>query len=242
MSDASEKPIDVSVVVPTYKEVENLPLVVPAIHQALKDGGLHGEILVVDDNSSDGSEQAIERLAEQGCPVRIIVRKDERGLSTAVIRGFDESKGNNLLCMDADLSHPPSAIPEMVRSLTDGQTEFVIGSRYCPGGTTDATWGVFRWLNSKVAMTLAWPLTRLYDPMSGFFALPRAVYQRASKLNPIGYKIALELLIKCRCRTVREIPIHFADRRLGTSKLSLREQLNYLRHLKRLYGFRILGR
>jgi dolichol-phosphate mannosyltransferase len=234
--------VEVSVVVPTYHEVENIPLLVPRVDQALRSAGLLGEIIIVDDNSCDGSEEVVARLAQEGRPVRIIVRTTERGLSTAVLRGFDESAGRYLACMDADLSHPPEALPAMIELLRGGDVDFVIGSRYCPGGSTDAAWGVFRWLNSRVAMMLAWPLTQAYDPMSGYFAMPREAYRRASGLNPIGYKIALELMIKCRCRRILEVPIHFADRRLGTSKLSVREQLNYLRHLRRLYAYRLLGR
>jgi dolichol-phosphate mannosyltransferase len=101
-----------------------------------------------------------------------------------------------------------------------------------PGAGTDEDWGLFRWLNSKVATLLARPFTTAKDPMAGFFALPRAVYQRAEALNPIGYKIGLELMVKCRCRGVQEIPIHFADRHAGTSKLSLKQQLLYVWHVK----------
>jgi len=243
MSSDSPGPAgQVSIVVPTYRESENLPLLVPRIDAALRGADLSGEIVIVDDDSRDGSVEAVAALAEAGLPVRIIVRQGERGLSTAVLRGFDESAGEYLLCMDADLSHPPEAIPGMVELLTSGQADFVLASRFCPGGSTDAEWGVFRWLNSKVAQLLARPLTRLADPMSGFFALPREVYARAASLNPIGYKIALELMIKCDCRRIREVPIHFADRRLGQSKLNVREQVNYLRHLRRLYAYRIFRR
>ncbi len=234
-------PGKISVVVPTYREVDNIPLLVPRIAKCMTDERGDYEIIIVDDNSRDGSEEAVQKLAQEGLAVRIIVRTAERGLSTAVLRGFDESKGEYLVCMDADLSHPPEALPDMIRLLRSDQADFVIGSRYCPGGSTDASWGLFRWLNSRVAMTLAWPLVKLYDPMSGFFAMPRAVYERATHLNPIGYKIALELLIKCRCRSIREVPIHFADRQLGKSKLSLKEQLNYLRHLWRLYRYTVFG-
>lgn len=232
----------ISIVVPTYREAENIPVLVPRIDEATRDAGLKYETVIVDDDSDDGSAEAVASLAERGLPVRIIVRKGERGLSTAVIRGFDESSGRILICMDADLSHPPEVIPRMVRLLRSGQADFVLGSRFCEGGSTDADWGVLRWLNSKVAQILARPLSRLSDPMSGFFALPRSIYQQARGLNPIGYKIALELIVKCPVERIREVPIHFADRRLGRSKLNVHEQLNYLRHLSRLYRYRLLGR
>jgi len=240
-SETRDRAGRVSVVVPTYREAENLPLLVPRIDRALRDAGLNGEIMIVDDDSRDGSVEAVESLTQQGLPVRIIVRQSQRDLSTAVIRGFDESAGQYLICMDADLSHPPETIPKMIELLSAGRVEFVLGSRFCAGGSTDAAWGLFRWANSRSAQMLAWPLVRLYDPMSGFFALPRHVYERARCLNPIGYKIALELIVRCRCRRIREVPIHFADRRLGASKLTVTEQLKYLRHLCRLYKCRVFG-
>jgi dolichol-phosphate mannosyltransferase len=139
--------------------------------------------------------------------------------------------------MDADLSHPPEAIPGLLDALAEG-ADFVVGSRFVKGGSTDDDWGFFRWLNSRVATCLALPLTALKDPMSGFFALRRETFLAGREFNPIGYKIGLELLIKCDCRRVVEVPIHFADRRFGESKLSFREQLRYVQHLRRLYIYK----
>lgn len=228
----------VSVVVPTYKEAANLEQLVARLASALVDRIARFEILIVDDDSRDGSDAIIERLRGEGHPVRLIVRKGERSLSSAVLHGFAEAKGQILVCMDADLSHPPEAIPEMIERLVHGQADFVIGSRYARGGTTDAGWGVLRWLNSKIATALARPFTTVSDPMSGFFALSRDAFARGGDLSPVGYKIGLELLVKCRCERVAEVPIHFADRRLGESKLNVREQLNYLRHIKRLFDYK----
>ena len=141
------------------------------------------------------------------------------------------------MCMDADLSHPPEAIPRLLDSI-DEDSDFALGSRYVPGASTDETWGLFRWINSKTATILARPFTPIKDPMSGFFALPRTIFEQAEELNPIGYKIGLELIVKCACKNIREIPIHFADRKYGQSKLNLKEQFNYLRHLKLLADFK----
>jgi dolichol-phosphate mannosyltransferase len=230
----------VSVIVPAYKEAENLPVLIPRVHAALEQAGMSAEIIVVDDNSPDDTPQVMARLAEEH-PVRLIVRTTERGLSSAVLCGMQEARGDILVCMDADLSHPPEKVPELVAALLEQQGDFVIGSRYVPGGQTDDDWGLFRRLNSRVATLLARPLTTAHDPMAGFFALRREMFQAAEPLDPIGYKIGLELMVKCRCRRVREIPIHFHDRLHGESKLSLKEQVNYLRHLGRLYRHR-LGR
>jgi dolichol-phosphate mannosyltransferase len=226
----------VSIIVPTYQEAENLPLLIPHITAALTYSP--HEIIIVDDDSKDGIEEAIAILRKQGHAVRLITRIDERGLSSAVLRGFLEAKGKWLICMDADLSHPPEALPCMISTLEQGQAEFVIGSRYVTGGGTDMEWGLFRKLNSRVATLLARPFCRVRDPLAGFFALPRAVFERAKALSPIGYKIGLELIVKCGCTRIAEVPIQFNNRRHGRSKLSLNEQINYLRHIKRLADFK----
>ena len=166
-----------------------------------------------------------------------VVRTTDRGLSQAVLDGLRRATGDVLVCMDADLSHPPEAIPAMLAKLAEG-ADFVIGSRYTEGGSTAHDWGFLRWINSRVATWLARPLTHVSDPMSGFFALRRQTFEAGRDFNPIGYKIGLELVVKCRCERVVEIPIHFADRRFGVSKLTLRQQLLYLGHLWRLYAFK----
>jgi dolichol-phosphate mannosyltransferase len=167
------------------------------------------------------------------------VRKAERGLSSAVLHGMNQARGEVLVVMDADLSHPAEAIPQFVEAIRSDEADFVIGSRYVASGSTEEGWGLYRWLNSKVAALLAWPLSSARDPMAGFFALRRSALASADRLDPVGYKIGLELLVKCRCRRVREIGIHFSNRVHGTSKLTFREQLNYLRHLRRLYWYRM---
>ncbi len=149
--------VDVAIIVPTYREAENLRLLVPRIVQALSAATTAYEIIVVDDDSQDGTLAVLAELAGQGCPVRLITRVGERGLSSAVLRGFAEAKGRYLVCMDADLSHPPEALPQLLAAVREPDVDFVIGSRYVPGGSTDETWGVFRWLNSKVATLLARP-------------------------------------------------------------------------------------
>lgn len=225
----------ISIIVPTFRERENLPHLIGRIAALKQQADLQLEVLVVDDDSRDGSREWVE--AEAPDWVRIIVRTENRGLSPAVVDGLQAARYPVLVVMDADLSHPPEKIPDMVLALQAGQ-QFVIGSRYVPGGSTDDDWGFFRWLNSKVATALARPFTKIKDPMSGFFAMRRADFERAIELNPVGYKIGLELIVKCRLENVGEVPIHFTDRVHGESKLSLKEQLNYLVHLRRLYIFK----
>jgi dolichol-phosphate mannosyltransferase len=195
-------------------------------------------LIIVDDDSRDGTDQAVRSLARSW--IRLHVRTSERGLSSAVIAGCRLASAPFVVVMDADLSHPPEAIPAILHELETG-ADFVVGSRYAPGGSTDAAWTLFRRANSWFATLLARPLTKLSDPMSGFFAMRAADFARARDLNPVGYKIALELLVKGPFQAVREVPIHFADRKRGQSKLSLREQARYLVHLGRLYRFRFLS-
>jgi dolichol-phosphate mannosyltransferase len=109
------------------------------------------------------------------------------------------------------------------------------------GGGTDGHWGWFRWLNSRVATLLARPFSRARDPLAGFFVIPRDVYRRAASLDPVGYKIGLELLVKAGCTRVHEVPIQFADRQRGASKLTMAEQLRYLHHLKKLADYKYEG-
>lgn len=227
---------EVSVVVPTYREVENLPLLVERVFAVTREAGIVAEMVVVDDDSRDGTEERCRQLAAT-YELRLITRKDERGLATAVIEGFRQARGHLLLCMDADLSHPPEAIPEMVQALSGG-AQFVVGSRYLAKGGIEEGWGLYRWLNSKAATLLARPLTAVSDPLGGFFGLPREVFFRAGELSPLGYKIGLELLVRGRPRTIGEVPIYFRDRKFGQSKLSMRVQFQYLRHLRRLYLFK----
>jgi dolichol-phosphate mannosyltransferase len=225
-----------SIIVPTYQEAENIPLLVALIEQLRTARNWTVELLIMDDYSGDDSEEVVARLAKDW--VRLITRRGDRGLSRAVVDGLRLARFDVLVVMDADLSHPPETIPALIHELQAG-ADFVIGSRYVAGGSTAADWGFFRRWNSQVATWLAWPFTSARDPLAGFFALRRQVLDRGNGvLNPIGYKIGLELLVKCGCNDVREVPIHFSDRKLGRSKLSFREQLRYLQHLRRLFIYR----
>ena len=223
-------PRSISLVVPTYQEGDSLPPLIKRL-EGLRSAGWDLELLIVDDDSRDGTEKFIQSLNAPW--IRLIIRQEERGLSTAVMRGLDEASHDILVVMDADLSHPPEAIPAFVQAL-EGGADFVVGSRYVPGGSTEDGWGYLRWVNSKVATIIARPFTRVKDPMSGFLGLRRQTLQQSEDLDPVGYKIGLELIVKCRCDNVAEVPIHFSTRRHGASKLTLKVQQDYLRHILRL--------
>ncbi len=122
----------VSIVVPVYREAENLPHLIPAIAARMSAAGLVYEIILVDDDSRDGTEQVAADLAKE-YPLRLLVRRNERGLSTAVIHGFRHARGDILVCMDADLSHPPELIASLVAAVRSNEADFAIGSRYIPG-------------------------------------------------------------------------------------------------------------
>lgn len=222
----------VTVVVPTYFEVESIPHLVARLRGVRDSSGLDLEVLFMDDDSQDGSRELVESM---GLPwVRIVTRKTNRGLSHAVLEGLMLSERETLVVMDADLSHPPEKIPEMLAALDAGM-EAAVGSRFAEGGSTADDWGVLRWLNSRIATLLALPLTTLSDPMSGFFAIRKSTVLAGRDFNPVGYKIFLELIVKCRCRRIADIPIHFENRQFGESKLTFQEQLKYIKHLRRLY-------
>lgn len=227
----------VSIIAPAYREAPNLESLITRVFAATRAAGIEAELIIVDDDSQDGTEAVVERLCA-GFPVRLVVRRGERGLSSAVLRGFTEAKHDRFLVMDADLQHPPELIPQVLERLEADDGEIVIATRYRTGSGMDREWSWLRRLNSRVATWLARPLVAVSDPMSGFFALRREVWCRADRLNPVGYKIALELLVKGGCRRPAEVPFQFAARASGQSKLNLREQLRYLRHLGRLYRYR----
>jgi len=232
---ASNAEIEVSVIVPTLNESMNLPLLVPQIAAALQGKGF--EILIVDDDSRDQTPAVCAELIKQ-FPLRLLVRKEPKhGLSGAVLHGIAAARGRTLVVMDADLQHPPQRIGNLLEALDSG-ADFALGSRHVPGGSTDDQWTFFRKLNSGVATLLARPFAPgVRDPMSGFFALRRSMFDRAERLTPLGYKIALELMCKCRVRELHEVPIHFGLRTHGESKLTIKQQFRYLEHLSRLYDF-----
>ena len=226
----------ISLIIPTYKEANNLKQLINKIRDVKNNFKLDLELWIMDDNSKDGTENVINDINENW--INLVIRTKDRGLSQSVIDGLNRARNEIFVVMDADLSHPPEKIPELVEEIQKG-ADFVIGSRYIQGGSTDSSWSFFRWLNSKVATLFARPFTSAKDPMSGFFAIHKNTYKKGSNsLNAIGYKIGLELIVKCNCKNIMEIPIFFKDREIGESKLTLKEQLRYITHIRRLFLFK----
>lgn len=225
----------VSVIVPTFRERDSLPSLIAEVDRVRKAHNLELEMIISDDDSRDGTK---EYLHDADMPwIRLLNRTSNHGLSPAVVDGMQIARHNNIVVMDADLSHPPSKIIDMILALRNGH-DFVLGSRYVRGSSTDESWGLLRWINSLGATLLARPLTHVRDPMSGFFAIKKETLAKAPYLNPVGYKIGLELIVKCQCDNIAEIPIHFSNRQHGESKLTLKQQFLYLQHLRRLYIFK----
>ncbi len=220
-------------VVPTYNERDTLPELVRRLHGAL--GGAY-ELVVVDDGSPDGTAELARDLSGQ-YPVRVLQRPGKLGLGSAVLEGARAASGRWVVVMDADLSHPPEVVPELVDALRSG-AELAVGSRYVSGGGV-RDWPWWRRLMSRVAVLLArwWLRERVLDPVSGFFAVRRELLLDPS-LEGIGYKILLEVLVRNRGRSVVEVPYVFTDRRGGRSKLGAGEVWNYLRLLWRLHSAR----
>lgn len=227
------RPVEVSVVVPTYNERDSLPDLAERVHRALQEGY---ELVVVDDNSPDGTAEVAEELAGR-YPVRVVRRPAKLGLATAVVAGAQAATGEVVVVMDADLSHPPEAIPDLVQALRRG-AHVAVGSRYVAGGGV-CEWPLRRRVMSRVAVALArlWLGESVRDPVSGFFAVRRELLLGGS-FEGLGYKILLEVLVRHRGRPVVEVPYVFTDRRGGRSKLGAGEIWNYLRLLWRLRSLR----
>lgn len=208
-----------SVIIPTFNEAENIERIIRAVRTVQNDHGIHGEVVVVDDSSRDGTIEIVQKIAQTDPAVRLIVRKDDPGLSQSVVEGFSAAQGDILLVIDADFSHPPSMIPDMYNAVSSG-TDIVVGSRYLKGGGIE-DWPLKRRIISLGATGLARILVpEVTDPVSGFFALSRSVLHDAP-LRPRGYKILLEVLGRGNWTTVTELPFTFRDREAGESKLRM---------------------
>ena len=218
-----------SIVVPTYNEAGNIRRLVERVSQAL--GETRFELIVVDD-STDGTEQLLREMVREMSFLRVIHRTDRRGLASAVTDGFALASGEVVCVLDADLQHPPEVVPTLVDALTRTAADLAIASRYVPGGGYALP--PSRRVVSSVATVMARialrRARRVADPVSGFFAFRRRVLDGVD-LQPIGYKILLEILVRGRIGCVVEVPYRFEARGAGESKLTVRQHLEFVRHL-----------
>ena len=231
----SGQAVELSLISPTFNEKENITPLVERVHKALSKYSY--ELIVVDDNSPDGTSELAKSLSSK-YPLKVIVRTSERGLASAVVAGLDQATGEVLGVIDADLQHPPEEIPALLEAIRGG-ADVAIASRYVEGGNIEG-WSTKRAIISKGAKLLATillPSTReIKDPLAGFFLFKRKVIDGAV-LTPTGYKILLEVLVRGNASQIAEVPYTFKERERGKSNLTIREQLNFLRHLSRLAWF-----
>ena len=227
-----ESMIMLSVVIPTFNESKNIRNLVAQIDVALK--GVDYEIVFVDD-SKDNTPDVIMEVAKEYPQVRMEHRKNGTGLATAVLDGFKLAKGEYMACMDADLQHPPIVLKYMYRAMESG-ADFCIPSRLIPGGDD----GGLNWYRKfvsgtarKIGQVMLPCLRKISDPTSGLFMFRREVIENAD-LQPIGWKIMVEVLAMGTYSKVVEIPYKFQQRTEGESKLSGKVTLEYLKHLKNL--------
>lgn len=242
MTTAVAAPMKFSIVVPTYNEAGGIEKLITTLTDVFRGEGLDGEIVVVDDNSPDGTGAIVDRLQSEGYPVRCLHRPGKMGLSSGVIDGWKFARPDSqaLGAMDADFSHDATILPRMVRALQDSGYGLAIGSRYVPGGGI-SNWPKRRIVTSRVAIALAQPLTAIKDITSGYFLVKREALAGV-ELDPIGFKIGLEVIAKAHYGRALEVPYVFTDRIAGTSKLNQNEIFNYLKQLGRIYRARLQGK
>ncbi len=226
--------------IPTLREAENIHGVLDHVRSVLDPLGIPYEIVVVDDDSGDGTEEIVSAIAHEDPRVRLLVRKGERGLSGAILHGWQNTDAAILGVMDADLQHPPELLPKLIASIRAGH-DLVIGSRYIAGGRL-GNWNPIRKLLSVAAVWVTWPIQkkgmRAKDPMSGFFLVRRECVERVP-LQSSGFKLLLEILVRGRIHSVEEIPLVFGQRFRGASKANFKVAVDYGRLLARLYASRL---
>ena len=225
-----------SVVVPTYNEAGSVPKLAERLHAAL--GARDWELVIVDDGSPDGTADIAAALAPR-IPTNVVRRAGKGGLASAVIAGFAAARGDILVVMDADLSHPPELVPALLSAIEDG-ADLAVGSRYVAGGGVE-DWPMKRQIVSRVACLMGSVLVPVSDATSGFFALRRSVIDGVT-LNPIGFKIGFEVIARGRYRSVVEVPYTFRDRELGASKFGRREGGQYVVQLGQIARDKLLRR
>lgn len=231
----------VSIIIPTYNESQNIVQVIKSIEQNLPKNTT-AQTIIVDDNSPDGTAKLVEdylqnmkKLANH--TVDVIQRKTKEGLSSAILKGIQYATGNTIVVMDSDLSHPATLLPKMLEALKQPKYDIVIASRYTKGGSIRG-WTMKRKLMSKIATLIAKRGLGIdaKDPMSGFFAFKRHIIQ-GLQFDAIGYKMLLEILVKTKNTNILEIPYTFTNRQFGKSKLDAKTVFDYFKAVWKLYRY-----
>ena len=229
-------------VIPTLNEAGNIPVLLDRIHRSLSTVDIDYEILVVDDNSQDGTADVVNECAEKDSRVRLFVRKGARGLAGAVIHGWEHTDADLLGVIDADLQHPPEVLPSLLEPVL-ADADIAIASRYAHGNGV-GEWNKFRLFVSRAGILATAPLQRkdlrVKDPLSGFFVVRRECIE-GLELQPEGFKILLEILVKGRIRKAVEVPFQFGNRHAGKSKADFKVALQYFSLLGKLSRYALFG-
>jgi dolichol-phosphate mannosyltransferase len=226
----------ISIVIPTYKEADSIQDVIRRSGTALSESGEEYELIVVDDNSGDGTAELAEKMRSE-FHVRVLRRAGRLGLATAVVDGWKLAQGDLLGVIDADLQHPPEILAALAAALRQSNADLAVASRYIAGGGT-SDWVFSRRVISSgathmAASVLPLKLSAVSDPMSGMFVV-RANAIAGVELTPLGYKILLEVIAKGRIGHAVEVPYQFEERTQGSSKLGPRQYAEYVAHLVHL--------
>ena len=239
--DMVQKNPQISIILPTYNESQNIVSILELIGKNIPKG-VSTQTIVVDDNSPDGTGKIVEeyiseikKIAEN--TIDVIHRKAKNGLSSAILNGIQSAKGETIIVMDSDFSHPPQILPKMIEAFKKYQCDLVVASRYITGGGIQG-WTTKRKLMSKVATIIATKGlgVKTKDPMSGFFAFKKNIIKELN-LDAIGYKFLLEMLVKTKGINVKEIPYTFENRKFGSSKLDSSTIIDYLKSVLKLYKY-----
>jgi dolichol-phosphate mannosyltransferase len=240
--EIADSDLSLSVIIPTFNESQNILKMLESVGENLP-AGHRAEIIIVDDNSPDGTGEIAEEYARQIrkekklYSLEVIHRPNKMGLSSAILKGIRSSTGSIVVVMDGDFSHPPMTIPRLIDELRDNHCDIVIASRYIRGGSV-AGWPFGRRVMSKGATKIAqYGLgINIKDPMSGFFAFRRQIIENI-EFDALGYKMLLEVLVKTKGVKVKEIPYTFTNRKIGSSKLDASVAYDYFKAVWRLYRY-----
>ena len=231
----------ISIIIPTYNESQNILNILKSIGDNIPKN-IFTEAIVVDDNSPDGTGRIVDEYLKNvkkiaGYSIDIIHRTAKNGLSSAILSGIQRAAGDTIVVMDSDLSHPPQIIPKMIETFKQYQCDIVIASRYITGGKISG-WNKKRKLISKIATIIAKQGlgVKTNDPMSGFFAFKKGIL-KGLNFDAMGYKLLLEILVKKRGISIKEIPYTFTNRKFGSSKLDSSTIIDYMRSVWKLYRF-----
>lgn len=237
----SGKGTQVSIILPTYNESQNILKILKSIGEILPPN-IQTEAIVIDDGSPDGTGKIVENYLKNfkritGYTIDIIHRTTKKGLSSAILHGIQQAKADTIVVMDSDFSHPPQIIPRMLEALRKYRCDIVVASRYVKGGEISG-WPLKRKLMSKMATVIAKKGLGVStsDPMSGFFVFKRPII-KGLKFDAIGFKMLLEILVKTRGAEVKEIPYTFTNRKFGSSKVSISTAYDYAKSVWKLYRY-----